>query len=188
MTSIVARAAKGILPEWSCAKPKRRDHIARVAELMTSWAMELAPDQAPLWTAAAWLHDALRDAPVAVLREAVDARFNDWPDPLLHGPAVAARIRQEDTNAPASVLNAVTYHTVGHECLDLLGRALYLADYLEPGRKFDPVGRAALRARVPREFQRVLREVAAARIAHLTSSGSDVRAETAGFWQSIARG
>ena len=188
MSEIVAQAAKGILPEWSCAKPKRRAHIARVAELMTTWAAELAPAHSHLWTAAAWLHDALRDAPADQLRANLPAEFEDWPDPLLHGPAVAARVRREDVNAPSSVLNAVTYHTVGHECLDQLGRALYLADYLEPGRKFDPVGRAALRERVPREFQAVLRVVAAARIAHLTNSGSSLRPETAGFWQSIVRG
>ena len=188
MSAIIAQAANGILPDWACAKPKRRAHIARVAELMTFWAAELAPADAHMWTAAAWLHDALRDAPSDELRADVDAQFRDWPDALLHGPAVAARIRREDANAPGSVLNAVTYHTVGHECLDQLGRALYLADYLEPGRKFDPAGRAALRDRVLHEFHAVLREVVAARIAHLANSGSPLRPETAGFWQSIVRG
>jgi 2-amino-4-hydroxy-6-hydroxymethyldihydropteridine diphosphokinase len=185
MSSIIDDAAAGVLPEWSCASPKRRAHIARVAELMAGWARLLAPEYAAHWTAAAWLHDALRDADPDTLRQLVDRDFREWPDGLLHGPAAAARIRSEEPAAPRNVLNAVAYHTVGHSCLDTLGRALYLADYLEPGRKFDPAGRAALRERVPHEFNAVLREVAGARIAHLTHAGSPLRPETAGFWQSI---
>ncbi|MEX2284034.1 MAG: HD domain-containing protein [Gemmatimonadota bacterium] len=185
MSSIIDDAAAGVLPEWTCASPKRRAHIARVAQLMGTWAAEFAPEQAPHWTAAAWLHDALRDADPDTLRQVVDRDFKEWPDALLHGPAAAARIRREEPAAPRNILNAVAYHTVGHNCLDTLGRALYLADYLEPGRKFDLAGRATLRDRVPREFNAVLREVAGARIAHLTKAGSPVRPETAGFWQSI---
>jgi HD superfamily phosphohydrolase YqeK len=188
MNELIERASKGVLPGWACVSDKRRGHISRVAALLSSWAIVLAPKELAVWSATAWLHDALRNAESADLRAELGSEWADWPDALLHGPAAARRIRLEAPDAPRALLDAVTYHTVGHECLGLLGRALYLADFLEPGRKFDPVGRAAQRARMPADLNGVLREVARTRIVHLFDSGSPIRLETAGFWNSIVAG
>ncbi|GAA3321628.1 hypothetical protein GCM10020331_038240 [Ectobacillus funiculus] len=34
------------------------------------------------------------------------------------------------------ILQAITYHTSGHENMTLLDTIIYVADYIEPGRKF----------------------------------------------------
>ena len=185
MNELIERASKGVLPGWACVSPNRREHIGRVAALLSSWALELAPKEVAVWSATAWLHDSMRNADPSDLREELGSEMADWPDALLHGPAAARRIRLEAPDAPQALLDAVTYHTVGHECLGVLGRALYLADFLEPGRKFDPLGRAAQRSRMPAELNAVLREVARTRIVHLIDKGSPIRLETAGFWNSI---
>lgn len=176
------------LPSWAVVKPKRLEHIQRVAALVEQWADESGVDQneKARWLSAAWLHDALRDEKPDTLREVVGDEFRDWPGPLLHGPAAAARLRAEGYD-DQGVLCAVSYHTVGHPDLDAAGRALYLADFLEPGRHFDPVGRAVLRARMPHDETAVLRDVLRSRMAHLISSHKKIRRETVAFWNSTAR-
>lgn len=176
------------LPPWAVVKPDRLAHIERVASLIAQWADADGLDQCEQnrWLAAAWLHDALRDEQPDILRDSVEPAFADWPAPLLHGPAAAARLRR-DGAYDDGVLHAITYHTVGHPDLDAAGRALYLADYLEPGRHFDPVGRAVLRSRLPHEQHAVLRAVLKARMTHIISSHKKIRRETVAFWNSIAR-
>jgi HD superfamily phosphohydrolase YqeK len=115
----------------------------------------------------------------------VEKEFDGWHAKLLHGPAAAAMLRHDGVN-DESVLRAVTYHTVGHPDLDLLGRCLYLADFLEPARKFAAEWRAQLRDRMPDDHEAVLREVASQRVRHLIEEGSPLRPETVAFWNSLA--
>jgi 2-amino-4-hydroxy-6-hydroxymethyldihydropteridine diphosphokinase len=150
-------------------------------------ALGLSDAERRRWQAAGWLHDALRDADVASLRALVPAEFRDLPGPLLHGPAAAARLRAEGVEDD-ELLDAITYHTVGHPRLGRLGRALYLADALEPGRTFDPAWTAALRARLPREFDAVLVEVVAQRLGHLIAQRRRLRPESIEFWNTLVPG
>jgi HD superfamily phosphohydrolase YqeK len=180
-------AAAGRLPAWAAVGPARRAHIERVAALLDEWAVELELDavERGRWRAAAWLHDALRDADVDALRALVPEPLRDLPVQLLHGPAVAARLR-DDGVADTSLLDAVSFHTLGHPRLDRLGRALYAADFLEPGRTFAVSERAALRARMPHAFDAVLVAVVRARMTHLLASGRPIREETVAFWNVLS--
>jgi HD superfamily phosphohydrolase YqeK len=177
-------AAAGRLPAWAEVSPWRRAHVARVAALMEAWADALAlpPEEKARWTAAAWLHDALRDADPRRLRAQVPEAFRALPDKLLHGPAAAERLAGA---ADAELLDAVRYHTVGSPRFGLLGRALYLADFMEPGRDLDPPWTHALRARMPHEMDAVLREVVEARVAHVLESQSDIHPETRAFHDAV---
>ncbi len=78
------------------------------------------------------------------------------------------------------------YHTVGFAGWDDCGRMLYLADYLEPGRKHDRAALDALMARVPLDVDGVMREVTARRLEWLLRSGSRIRPETVELWNSLA--
>ena len=177
------------MPDWAVAKPKRRAHIARVATLAESWAVERGVDarEHERWVTAAVLHDALRDAAPADLRKELPAEFADWGDALLHGPVAAARLRAEGL-ADEGVLTAITYHTIGHPTLDDAGRVLFLADYLEPGRTYDPVTRASWRARMPHDMHGVLRDVLLSRIQHMLNSHRPLRSETLAFWNQVIEG
>ncbi len=160
------------LPEWAVATPERRAHIERVAALLSTWATALRVPAAERarWLRAAWLHDALRDAPAA--------------DELQHGPMAAERAARDGERDPG-VLDAVRYHSLGHARWDDVGKMLYLADYLEPGRPFDREAHRALAARVPGERDAVLRDVAARRIARVIDSGWPLVRETVDFWNSL---
>lgn len=185
----VAAAARGELPPWAVAGPARRAHMDRVHRLVGEWA-EADPvlgERATILRASAWLHDALRDADQGELRSVVAPGLRELPDPLLHGPAAAARLR-DDGVRDRELLRAVTYHTTGHPGLGPGGRALYLADFLESGRDFLPGWRGELRSRMPGEREEVLVEVVRARIAHLLERGKTVRGETLAFWNALVEG
>jgi len=89
------------LPAWAEVTPARREHIERVVRLLTEWAraMKVAPAERARWLRAAWLHDALRDAPLG--------------DLMAHGPAAAERAAK-DGEHDRGVLDAVRYHTIGY--------------------------------------------------------------------------
>ncbi|HEX9703827.1 MAG TPA: HD domain-containing protein [Gemmatimonadales bacterium] len=160
------------LPAWAHVSPARRAHSERVAALLGEWAttMDVRDPERRRWITAAYLHDALRDAPL--------------DDPLAHGPAAADRAAQ-DGETDRGVLDAVRYHTVGYAGWDDVGRMLYLADYLEPGRSFDSDARRRLAERVPRQKDDVLREVARRRIEWVVRSGWPLPPETVAFWNTL---
>lgn len=173
------------LPVWAVVTPERLAHVVRVAELAAGWAeaMGIPDSERNRWLRAVWLHDAMRDAPDAELAEW--ASSTPGPAHLRHGPASAARAKA-DGEADRGVLDAVRYHSLGLAEWDMVGRVLYCADYLEPGRDFDPEGRADLADDFPRDPHGVLREVARARIAHCVMTGWPLYEPTVRFWNSLA--
>lgn len=172
------------LPDWAVVTPNRVEHIERVAELTARWAEQLGvPDsERHRWLRAVWLHDALRDAPIEELsRWAADS---PGPPELQHGPASAARARAQGED-DRGILDAVRYHSLGLAEWDMVGRILYCADYLDPGRPFDREHRAELAERLPSDPGAVLREVARARLLHIVRSGWPVHELTRRFWNSL---
>ena len=174
-----------VIPSWARMSPKRLAHVTRVAALAHRWAtaMAVAPEERDRWLRAAWLHDALRDADDATLAAA--APDVQGPIELRHGPAAAARAEQ-DGERDQGVLLAVRYHSVGWPEWDMVGRVLYCADFLEPGRTFDPAGCAALAERFPSDPVGVFREVVTRRLVYLIRSGWTMPDATFRLWNSLA--
>lgn len=175
------------LPSWARVTPARVGHIERVAALVTHWAERLraAPADRDRWLRAVVLHDALKDASAELLRELAP---DSWGvDALRHGPAAAALAARQGER-DGGVLDAVRYHSVGFAGWDAAGRMLYVADYLEPGRRFDRHDRTALAARLPEDPAGVLREVARRRIAAVLHAGLPLLPETVAFWNALACG
>jgi HD superfamily phosphohydrolase YqeK len=172
------------LPGWAVVSPQRRAHIQRVAALLAAWAAEMGVDgrEAAAWYDAARWHDALRDAPEEQLRAL--APNGPYSGPMLHGPAAAARLEAEGERR-AGVLAAVRYHTVGYARWDRTGRALYMADFLEPGRDWGLADRAFLTAHVPDDFEGVFRQVVRQRLEWALREGNAVYPETIELWNSV---
>ena len=186
---LVAAAARGELPAWATAGQERRKHMARVAELLKSWAEKRAepPRERARWMAAGYLHDSLRDSDDEGLRAVVPTEFRELPAKVLHGPAAAHRLRSEGVE-DEELLHAIAFHTLGSPGFRSLGLALFAADFLEPGRKLRERGRNQLRDRAPEELEGVVTEILAARIRHLLSRGRPIRAETMAFWNRMSEG
>ncbi len=172
------------LPDWALVSPRRAEHIARVTALLDQWAGALAlePEERALWRDAGVLHDALRDAPDDDLRRL--SRDAVRPVELLHGPAVATRLEALGETR-AELLDAVRWHTVGCATWGRTGRALYMADYLEPGRKFSRDDRAYLAAQVPHDFNGAFRQVLRARLEWSIREGKPLFPETVALWNSL---
>ena len=172
-------------PDWAVMSPARISHARRVGRLMRDWADALGHDRETRirWRATGLLHDAFKDEAVEALRPLVDAA-EEWPDPLLHGPACANRLRASGVDDDP-LLGAIAFHTTGHRDLDALGQALYMADFLEPGRIGSGRERASLRRRMPHEWPAVLVEVATVKIGILLDCLIPVSRATSGFWEAI---
>lgn len=172
------------LPAWARVSSKRAEHIQRVTALLNAWAaaMRLPPAEARAFVDAGVLHDALRDASEAELRQITGD--TDSPPGLLHGPA-AATVLEEQGERRVDLLEAVRYHTVGSEKWGILGRALYMADFLEPGRKFMKQDRYFLSLQVPTSFDAVFRQVVRMRLEWTVREGNHIFPETVALWNSL---
>lgn len=172
------------LPEWAIVSAGRRQHITRVTQLLDTWAQALAldPGEAAAWHDAGRCHDALRDADEATLRRMTEEP--EMPYALLHGPAAAALLEAEGETR-RDVLDAIRWHTTGHPDWSRTGRALYMADFLEPGRPFAREERRALAARVAEAFDETFREVVRERLIWSLREGRAIRPETTAMWNAI---
>ncbi|MBA3645526.1 MAG: hypothetical protein H0W63_05055 [Gemmatimonadaceae bacterium] len=172
------------LPSWAQVGEKRLAHIGRVTSLLRAWAtaMRMSPDEANAWIDAGSWHDALRDAPEDQLREITGDRTS--PYGLLHGPAAAIRLAAEGEKRK-DVLDAIRYHTIGSASWKQTGRALYIADYLEPGRKFLNEDRNFLASQVPHNFDGVFRQVVRFRLDWSVREGNHIYPETVELWNSL---
>jgi HD superfamily phosphohydrolase YqeK len=180
-----SRADTDGLPAWAVVTDKRRKHIERVVEILAEWAeaMDVTARERRRWLRAAWMHDALKDAPPEVQREL--AMPCSGPPAVWHGPAAAHRAARAGER-DQGVLDAVRYHSIGFAGWDRVGQMLYLADFLESGRRRHDRHRAEQAERVPEDPDGVLREVAMERITHGLRKGWPLLPETVAFWNALA--
>lgn len=172
------------LPPWAVVTDRRKAHIERVVALLDEWAhaMQLSPDERAAWHDAGSWHDSLRDENEDQLRAATGDRAD--PVGMLHGPAAALRLQAEGEQR-VEVLEAIRWHTVGNANWQRTGRALYMADFLEPGRTFMQADRAFLASMVPQAFDAVFRQVVRSRLEWAIREGKGLAAETVALWNHV---
>lgn len=171
-------------PSWALVGERRRAHITRVVALLDRWArdLQLPPREAAAWHDVGILHDALRDAPEAELRRL--AGPGDLPLEVLHGPAAANLLVSHGETRP-EVLDAVRWHTVGYAGWGRTGRALYMADFLEPGRSFLRADRAFLADHLVHDFDGVFRQVVRMRLEWTLREGKALFPEAVALWNAV---
>jgi 2-amino-4-hydroxy-6-hydroxymethyldihydropteridine diphosphokinase len=180
----VAHSTEIALPSWAVASNERRTHIAGVMSLLGRWAdaMQIDTEERRAWLDSGRWHDALRDAPLELLRSL--AGEAPYEIEMLHGPAAAAALQREGEQR-RDVLDAIHYHTVGSSRWGRTGRALYMADFLEPGRGFAKRDRAFLAAEVPHDFEGVFRQVVRTRLEWALREGHTLFPESVKLWNEI---
>lgn len=186
MTSVVSTSPALVLelPHWAQVTDKRKAHIARVTSLLAEWAtaLRISDEERRAWIDAGRFHDALKDAPDAELHVLVgDVSYEPQ---MLHGPAAAARL-ELDGETRRGLLDAVRYHTIGYLDWDRTGRALYMADFLEPGRRFSRRNRAFLASQVASDFDGVFEQVVRAKLEWSLHEGHSLFPETVALWNSF---
>lgn len=119
---------------------KRFQHSLRVAETAVALADAHGLDRQRA-EVAGLLHDyAKYEAPEDLLRKAEAAGLLKDPSErqaryLLHGPVGAWELREAGIIEDPDILKGIAAHTVGHPDMMDLEKIIFLADYVEPGRK-----------------------------------------------------
>jgi predicted HD superfamily hydrolase involved in NAD metabolism len=120
--------------------PKRFIHSLNVMDTAAKLGSKYGADEEKCMLAGL-LHDCARDIKgeqVFLLCDRfdiyVDAVSKMQPE-LLHGPLGAKLAKQDYGVNDEQVLNAINYHTTGREGMSLLEKIVFIADYIEPGRK-----------------------------------------------------
>jgi 2-amino-4-hydroxy-6-hydroxymethyldihydropteridine diphosphokinase len=106
------------------------------------------------------------------------------PMEILHGPAAASRLEVLGESR-RDVLDAIRWHTLGNPHWSRTGQALFMADFLEPGRKFMVSERAWLAQMVPGDFSGVFRQVVKVRLEWSLREGKGLHPETVAMWNAV---
>lgn len=146
-------AIKGRMPE------KRYTHTIGVMETAVKLAEQYGENPKNAETAAI-LHDIAKYADVdwmkGIVREQkLDQRLLDWDAEILHGPVGAWIAETEFGITDADILNAIRYHTTGRAHMTNFEKIVYVADMIEPNRKFAGVNE--LRALAAEDLMKAFR-------------------------------
>ncbi|MBA4493077.1 bis(5'-nucleosyl)-tetraphosphatase (symmetrical) YqeK [Paenactinomyces guangxiensis] len=123
--------------------PARWEHTLRVSETAAELARRegVDPDRAEV---AGILHDYCKfwetDELVSWIKKChLPEDLLSYHKELWHAPVGAEVIREELHITDEDILNAVRYHTSGRPGMSKLEKIIFLADYIEPGRRFPGV-------------------------------------------------
>ena len=73
-----------------------------------------------------------------ILKYGLPERYKDNAN-LAHGKIAAAFIKEEWEMNDSDIINAVSFHTTGRAGMSLLEKIIFIADAIEPGRKYPGV-------------------------------------------------
>ncbi|BCB39374.1 HAD superfamily hydrolase [Bacillus cereus] len=125
---------------------KRYIHTIGVMETAIELAKLYGVDEKKAEVAAIF-HDYAKCRAISEMEEII--KGEDLPKDLLcynkelwHAPVGAYLVEKEVGITDPEILQAITYHTSGHEKMTMLDKVIYVADYIEPGRKFPGVEEA----------------------------------------------
>lgn len=122
---------------------KRYEHSLGVAYISSALAMRYGADISKALVAG-YLHDCAKclsdEKKLSICKknniEISEAEKNK--PCLLHAKVGSFLAKKEYGIEDEDILNAITYHTTGRPGMSILEKIVYLADYIEPGRKLVP--------------------------------------------------
>lgn len=138
--------------DWQTLEASVQTHVKGERLAHTYRVLETARHLAARWGApvetvavAALMHDWAKQMPAAQLLAEGQAR-GLVTDPseasaphLLHGPVAAALLHEQGLVTDPVALEAIRWHTTGRPGMGQVEQIIWLADYIEPGRRFEGV-------------------------------------------------
>jgi len=127
-------------------KASRFQHVLRVEACAVLLAKRYgAPAEA--CSLAALLHDYAKEHDAKKMQEIIhseglDTELADFGSEIMHGPVSAYYAEKRFGITNLDILNAIRQHTIGGEEMSLIGKILFVADYIEAGRTFKGVEEA----------------------------------------------
>lgn len=160
--------------------PYRYRHSVAVADTAVNLARRHGVDTERAWVAGL-VHDYARELPPEeLLRLARQHGLEDLvAEPsvaLLHAPLGAILLVREVDIHDEGILQAVSRHTTGAPAMTALDMVVYLADLIEPGRRFPGVDELRLKAR--EDLAEAVRMSLRRTLAWLVASGRPVDPRT----------
>lgn len=148
---------------------QRMAHVLRVEETALQLAEKYDADLEKV-SLAALIHDIakqqddneMRDI---IISENLDLELLQFGNAIWHGPVGAVLARRQFDIEDEEILDAIEAHTVGAPEMTLIGQIIFVADYIEPGRDFNGVGKArelaeeSLAAVVKYQIQETIRKL-----------------------------
>jgi nicotinate-nucleotide adenylyltransferase len=124
-------------------KPKRVAHVLGVEEAAVRLARRYGEDE-DLAAAAAMLHDCTKrldkDEQLKLCRDyAIPVDSGELKSPQLLHAKTGAAVARAVFGECEQVVSAIEWHTTGRANMTVLEKILYLADYMEPNRRFTGV-------------------------------------------------
>jgi predicted HD superfamily hydrolase involved in NAD metabolism len=74
-----------------------------------------------------------------IINQGMEQQLLEFNSELWHAPVGAFLVEKEVGLNDEEILDAIRYHTSGRVGMSLLDKIIYLADYIEPGRRFPGV-------------------------------------------------
>lgn len=160
--------------------PKRYAHVLRVVSTSAELAERFGADEEAAKTAA-YLHDIaknLSDEELEhILQEAGEADYLLHSPSVWHAPAGAFLAKTLYNTADPEILAAIKYHTTGRPAMGLTEAIVFLADYIEPGRK--QPGVEQIREMAKTSLERAVAKTLANTVAYLRSTAAgDIHPDT----------
>jgi nicotinate-nucleotide adenylyltransferase len=159
----------------------RYEHSVRVAELSRELCLRFGVDP-DVGYLAGLAHDICKSGKEGWLLELATADGNPVSDierrkpSLLHGHAAAVLLERMFQVSDRSILGAVRHHTFGAPDMDDLGKIVFVADKIEPGRVgMDPEYRISI---LESDLDGMTRLVVEDNVRYLESRGKEVSAST----------
>lgn len=149
-------AYKGIYTYWTREailaevekqmKPSRFQHVLRVEACSIQLAEQYGAS-VEACSLAALLHDFAKEHDAEsmkeiVLSEGLDSEMPGYGSEIMHGPVGAYYAETVFGISDEAILDAIRQHTIGGKTMTLIGKVLFIADYIESGRTFNGVDEA----------------------------------------------
>ena len=162
---------------------KRYEHTLSVAYTAASLAMvhDADTDSALI---AGMLHDCAKCLPaekLIMLCQKHDLPVSEVelqnPAALLHAKAGSFLARKKYGVDDSDILNAIKYHTTGRPGMSKLEKILYIADYIEPGRKH-AANLAQIRKMAYQDLDKTLFKILEDTLSYLMTTGGEIDSMT----------
>ena len=121
----------------------RYQHTLGVMETATQLAKRYGADEKKAELAAIF-HDYAKfrdknEMKLIIQNQGMDPELLNYNSELWHAPVGAYLVQQEAEVLDSEIIDAIRYHTTGRPDMALLEKIIYIADYIEPGRRFPGV-------------------------------------------------
>ncbi|MGC6770405.1 bis(5'-nucleosyl)-tetraphosphatase (symmetrical) YqeK [Enterococcus sp. LJL128] len=125
---------------------RRFQHVLGVEETAVALAVKYGASQEKA-SIAALTHDYAKERPddefqLLIERDGYNPELLEYGNAIWHGLIGADMVRRELGIEDEEILHSIRCHTTGAAEMTLLDKIIYVADYIEPGRKFPGVAEA----------------------------------------------